>query len=579
MARTKLAFAALALTLTLAAVKAFQGMATPGVRVGAVKTVRSDLPPIRVDFRDVAAEAGLTALDVSGSADNKQYILEATGHGVTIFDYDNDGLMDVFLVNGTTFDAKTPGPPSHLYHNKGGLKFEDVTEISGLAATGWGQGACAADYDNDGRKDLFVTYYGHSVLYHNEGGGKFRDVTKEAGLLGAAVRWDTGCTFFDYDLDGKLDLAVTGYIDFDKSKVPKPGAGGFCVWKGLPVMCGPRGLPTGRHYLFHNEGNGKFRDVSEPSGVAKRAGCYGFTITASDFDGDGYPDLYVACDSTPSLLYHNKKNGTFEETGIVSGVALNEDGREQAGMGVAVADYDEDGFPDIAKTNFSDDVPNLYHNDGKGNFVDTVYTSGLATHSQYLGWGINFLDVDHDGRKELFVVNGHVYPEVDRTQMDTRFRQPRLLYWNIGGGRFQDISNSSGAAIGTPWSSRGSAVGDLDNDGSLEIVVSNLGARPSLLKNFAPAKNWLLVNCVGTTSNRDAIGAQVRLYVGGRRLSGQVQNGASFLSQNDPRVHFGVGDAASYDRIEVRWPNGVTESFRGGSINRIVTVEQGSSRM
>jgi hypothetical protein len=577
MARVKLALAALAAGLTFAVAEAYQGMATPGIRAG-VKPVGPSLPPVPVDYRDVAADAGLTALDVSGSADNKRYILEATGHGVAILDFDDDGLMDIFLVNGSTFDPATPAPTSHLYRNKAKLKFEDVTAQAGLTATGWGQGACVADYDSDGRSDLFVTYYGHSILYRNEGSGKFRDVTKETGLYNAAVRWDTGCTFFDYDRDGKLDLAVTGYIDFDRSKVPEPGGGGFCQWKGLPVMCGPRGLPPGRHCLFHNEG-GKFRDVSEPAGIAKRTGCYGFTVTAADFDGDGYPDLYVACDSTPSLLYHNRKDGTFEEIGIAAGVALNEDGREQAGMGVAVADYDEDGFLDIAKTNFSDDVLNLYRNDGKGNFVDTVYESGLAAHSQYLGWGIQFLDVDHDGRKDLLVVNGHVYPEVDRTRMDARFRQPRLLYWNIGGSRFQDISPSSGPALRAVQSSRGAAVADLDNDGSLEIVVNNLGARPSLLKNFAPVKNWLLVRCVDADGKRDVIGAQVRVHMAERRISGQVQGGASFLSQNDPRVHFGLGTAAAYDRIEVRWPNGVLETFPGGPANRIVSLRRGFSRM
>jgi len=553
-------------------------MAVPKRTGRPVKTIQTNLRPITVDFRDIAEEAGIIAVNVSGALDSKKYILESTGAGVAIFDFDNDGRMDVFIVNGTAFDppAGKPAPTSHLYRNLGNLRFEDVTAQAGLIRTGWGQGVCTADYDNDGFRDLFVTYYGHSALYHNEGNGKFRDVTKESGLLAQAVRWDTGCSFADYDLDGKLDLMVAGYIDFDKNKTPAPGSTDRCVWKGLPVMCGPLGLPPGRNYLFHNEGGGKFADVSQSSSIGKPKGCYGLTVTASDLDGDGYPDFYVACDSTPSLLYRNLKNGKFEETGIAAGVGLNEDGQEQAGMGVAIADYDEDGRFDVAKTNFSDDVPNLYHNDGGGAFTDTVYPSGLGAHAQFLGWGVHFLDVDHDGWKEVLIVNGHVYPEVDRTTLDAHFRQPRLLYWNVGGGKFKDISGEAGSGVSAEWSSRGSAVGDLDNDGSLEVVINNLGARPSLLKNFGKKQNWLLIQCVGTKSNRDAIGSRAYVFAGGRRLSGEVQTGSSFLSQNDSRLHYGLAGNAQYDRIEVQWPGGVRESFPGGQANRIVVIKQGA---
>ena len=449
-----------------AAIDAFQGMASSS-RTARPANIQTNLAPIQVDFRDIAVQAGLTAPNVSGGADTKKYILETTGSGVAIFDYNNDGLMDVFLVNGTTLDGDGAGEKStsHLYRNLGNLKFEDVTQKAGLGRVGWGQGVCVADYDNDGFKDLFVTYYGHSVLYRNVGNGTFRDVTKEAGLLSDQVRWDTGCSFVDYDLDGNLDLAVSGYLEFDRRKVPEPGGSSYCQWKGLPVMCGPRGLPPARNYLFHNKAHGKFEDVSQASGIGKPTGCYGFTVLSSDFDGDGYPDLYVACDSKPSLLYHNLKNGTFEECGIASGTALNEDGQEQAGMGVAAADYDEDGFWDIVKTNFSDDTPSVYHNQHDGFFTDQVYRSGLGAHTQYLGWGVNFLDVDHDGRKEILIVNGHVYPEVDRSGLQVKYRQPRLLYWNVGGGRFKDISASSGGGVTDAWSSRGSASGDLDNAG------------------------------------------------------------------------------------------------------------------
>jgi enediyne biosynthesis protein E4 len=557
-------------------IRAYQGMASPSRPGRPASRIETSLPPITVDFRDIAVDAGLTAVNVSGGEAHKNYILETTGSGIAIFDFDNDGLMDVFIVNGTTMDGNGAGEKStsHLYHNLGRMKFEDVTAKSGLTKVGWGQGVCVGDYDNDGYRDVFVTYYGHSVLYHNERNGVFKDVTDSAGVKSEAVRWDAGCSFVDYDLDGRLDLVVSGYVEFDRSKIPAPGSGGYCQWKGMPVMCGPRGLPAGHNVLLHNEGGGKFADVSMPSGIGKPTGCYGFTALASDFDNDGYPDLYVACDSRPSLLYHNQKDGTFEEVGIASGAALNEDGQEQAGMGVAVADYDEDGFFDIAKTNFSDDVPNLYHNEGDGSFSDRVYESGLATRTQYLGWGIHFVDVDHDGRRDILLINGHVYPEVDQKALNVTYKQPRLLYWNVG-GKFKDVSESAGPALQDRWASRGSAAGDLDNDGSVEVVINNLGSRPSLLKNFGPKKKWLLVRCIGVQCNRDAVGARVYVFAGGRRLSGEIQTGTSFLSQNDPRVHVGLGNDTKYDRIEVQWPGGAREAFPGGKANQIVTVKQG----
>lgn len=557
---------------------AFQGVAVPRRATRTVAPVETSLAPVRVAFHDIAEQAGLTAKNVSGGLESKKYILEATGNGVAIFDFDNDGLQDIYLANATTFDAPAgdDGPTGHLYRNLGKLRFEDVTVKAGLKRSGWGQGVCAADYDNDGNRDLFLTFYGTSVMYRNRGGGKFEDATKAVGLPLGGIRWDTGCSFVDYDLDGDLDLAVTSYLEFDRKKVPEPGADGRCRWKGIPVMCGPLGLPTSTNRLFRNDA-GKFTDVSLASGFGKPVRCYAFTVTAADFDNDGYPDLYVACDSTPSLLYRNRHDGTFEEVGIAAGVGLNEDGQEQAGMGVAVADVDNDGDLDIAKTNFSEDVPNLYRNDGENVFSENSSRSGLAVNSQYLGWGVHFLDVDHDGLRELLIINGHVYPEVDRSGIAERYKQPRLLYWNVGGGRFKDISKSAGAALTQEWSSRGSAVGDLDNDGKLEVVISNMGDRPSLLQNLGPAKNWLLVQCLGTKSNRDAIGARVTVYVGNRKLTGEVLTGSSFLSQNDSRLHFGMGDATSYGRIEVQWPGGVRETFAGGTGNRVVVLKQGSA--
>jgi len=566
---------AVAAAATLAGVGE-QGMASPARKPRPVATIDSDLPPIAVRFEDVAEPAGLTAVNVSGTEDRKRYILEASGTGVALFDFDNDGHLDIFIPNGTTLDPPAGDPPTgHLYRNLGNLKFEDVTRKAGLARSGWGQGVCVGDYDNDGDRDLVVTYYGQTVLSRNRGDGTFEDATQAAGLHVASPRWDTGCSFFDYDLDGRLDVIVTSYLEFDRTKIPEPGAGGYCQWKGIPVMCGPRGLPFARNRLFHNEGSGRFRDVSMASGIGKTKGCYAFTVVASDFDNDRYPDLYVACDSTPSLLYHNNQDGTFEDVGLLSGAALNEDGQEQGGMGVAVADYDEDGHLDIVKTNFSDDIPNLYRNNGDGTFEDRVLQSGLGGYTRYVGWGVHLADVDHDGRRDLLMVNGHVYPEADRSP-EIRYRQPRLFYWHVGNGKFKDLSTQAGAAISAALSSRGSATGDLDGDGSLEVVISNMGTRPSLLKNQGPRQHWLLVRLAGVKVNRDAIGARVVVEAGGRRLSGEVQSGSSYISQNDSRLHFGLGESTSYDRIDVIWPGGARESFQKGTSDRIVTLTEGT---
>lgn len=580
--KSRLGSGGLILLLTssgLAPAWALQGVAVPAVRVGR-PNLESEVSAlsVAVHFEDVAVQAGLTAPNISGQEHTKEYILETTGNGVAIIDYDNDGLADIFLPNASTFQGPQEmraASTQRLYRNVGNLRFKDVTEAAGLRRTGWGQGVCVGDYDNDGYRDLFVTFWGHSSLYRNQGDGTFLDVTSVVGLKSPTVRWDTGCTFVDYDLDGRLDLAVAGYVGFDKEKIPKPGSEGFCKWKGLPVMCGPRGLPFGRNYLFRNVANGQFKDVSESSGIGLPTTRYTLGILATDFDNDGYPDIYGACDSTPSLLYHNQQDGTFAEIGILAGVALNEDGQEQAGMGVAAADYDEDGFMDLVKTNFADDVSNLYRNNGDGTFTDMVYLSGLGSETQFLGWGVHFLDVDHDGRLDVLLVNGHVYPEIDQADLQSRYHQQRQLYWNVGQGRFKDISNESGPGIEEEWSSRGSAVGDLDNDGSLEVVINNMGDRPSLLRNSAAHGSWLLVRLEGVQSNRDAIGARVSVVVGNRRLSRELQGGSGYISQDDSRLHFGLGGHEEYDSIEVEWPGGQSETFGTGKANRMVVLREG----
>ncbi|MPZ16879.1 MAG: CRTAC1 family protein [Luteitalea sp.] len=554
-----------------------QGMATSGRAVPSGVVVDATDSPFDVRFVDIAVEAGLTARNVSGNPSRKQYIVEAVGNGVALFDYDNDGRLDIFLANGSTLDNSVDAAAEthRLYRNLGNLRFQDVTHAAGLERTGWGQGACVGDYDNDGWRDLFVTFWGQSVLYRNDGDGTFTDITTTAGLSSEGVRWDTGCTFIDYDVDGDLDLAVSGYVDFDLDEVPSPGSGGYCRWKGLPVMCGPRGLPPGRNLLLQNDGRGHFRDVSKASGIGEQKRCYGFTVLASDLDNDAFPDLYVACDSTPSLFYRNLGDGSFEEIGVLAGVALNENGQEQAGMGVATADVDEDGFVDIVKTNFSDDTPNLYHNDGNATFSDQVYVSGLGIHTQYLGWGAHLFDADHDGRRDILLVNGHVYPEVDNAGLAVTYRQKRLLYQNVR-GRFADVSDKAGPGIATAaWSSRGSAVGDLDNDGSLEVVINNMSERPSLLKNQGKPKNWLMVRLVGTRANRDALGARAYVVTAEGRISGEVQGGSGYLSQSDSRLHFGLGGAERCERIEVLWPGGEREVFEGSKANRLVVLKQG----
>jgi hypothetical protein len=553
-----------------------QGVAVPRRAAGALPKVRVDIPLPKVQFEDIAAKSGLTIQHVSGGY-NKKYLLESTGSGVALLDYDRDGFLDVFLVNGTTLEGFPQGqePTSHLYRNNKDGTFTDVTEKAGLMRSGWGQGVCVGDYDNDGNDDLFVTFYGQNALYRNEGNGSFTDITEKAGLLHKTVRWSTGCSFLDYDKDGMLDLFVANYVDLDLKRTPAKGTTQYCRWKGIPVVCGPRGLACGMNLLYHNNGNGTFADVSEKAGITKSSGHYAFTSLVSDYDNDGWPDIYVACDSTPNILYHNEGNGTFTDLGLISGSALNEDGEEQAGMGVSAADYDNDGFFDIVKTNFTDDIPTLYHNKGDGLFADVSNPARLGANTRYVGWGTAFLDVDHDGWKDIFMVNGHVYPDVDAYSLESPYKQERVLQWNLRNGTFLDISSQAGPGIEERRCSRGAAVGDLDNDGSLEIVINNMNDTPNLLKNLGERKNWILIRTVGRQSNRDGIGARVTVLTGNLKQMDEVRSGGSYISQSDLRLHFGIGDAEKVDRAEVFWPSGKKEAFPNLKANEIVVLEEG----
>ena len=529
-------------------------------------------------FSDIAARAGLTATTEAGGERAKRYIIETTGTGVAFVDLDDDGWSDIFLVNGSRLEGFAPGqePTSHLYRNRHDGTFADVTEAAGAALKGWGQGVCAGDYDNDGHTDLFVTFWGHNVLLRNRGGGAFVDASKPAGLWEEPRRWSTGCAFLDYDRDGQLDLFVSHYVDLDLEHTPEPGSSDWCQWKGIPVMCGPRGLKGTRNQLFHNNGNGTFTDVSERSGVSKTPEYYGFTVLTGDFDGDGWPDVYVACDSTPSLLFHNNRDGTFTEQAAGAGVAYSENGREQAGMGADASDYDGDGWLDIVKTNFSDDLPNLYRNNADGTFTETTLVAGLGRHTRFLGWGTRFVDVDNDGWPDIFMANGHVYPEVDAKGSSSSFRQPRLLYRNQRDGTFKDVSLTAGPGLTEPFNSHGVAAADFDQNGSQELVVSNSHDRVSLLENTGARGNWIFVTLTGTKSNRSAIGAQVRVRVGAHQQLQEVRSGGGYLSQSDLGLQFGLGTARVVDAIEVRWPNGLVERAKNVPANRRVHLREGS---
>ena len=533
--------------------------------------------PGPVHFEDIARQAGLTALNVYGGDTHKEFIIETTGNGAIIFDYDNDGWPDIYLPNGSTIEGfpDNKAPTAHLYHNNGDGTFTDMTARAGLVHSGWGQGGCVGDFDNDGYLDLLVTYWGQNTLYRNNGDGTFTDVTAKAGLNTARDEWSTGCSFVDYDRDGKVDIFLVRYVDFSYDSVPRPGQGRWCQWKGINVMCGPRGLKPGVNALYHNQGDGTFSDVSQKSGIRNATACYGFTSLTADFDHDGWPDIYVACDSTASLLYHNNHDGTFAEIGKKAGVAYNEDGSEQAGMGLAADDFTHSGFQDIIKTNFSDDTPTLYRNRGENNFDDVTYSAGVGKIKSWLGWGVQFYDFDNSGWPDLLIANGHVYPEVDGKALGTSYREPKVAYYNLRDGTFANITAEAGSALSESHSGRGMALGDLFNDGHQEALVNNMNEPPSLYYNTAPIGNWISLQLIGVKSNRAALGAVVTLEQGSDKHEKEVRSGDGYISQSDLRLHFGLGRSTRAQKIVIRWPSGLVETLSDLPANQYYVVREG----
>ena len=530
--------------------------------------------PFETHFVDIAQQAGLIHPVIYGDPDNTEYILEAVGCGCAFIDYDNDGWMDIFVLGGKRLSGTPDGATNRLYKNNRDGTFSDVTEKAGLHDVGWAGGVCVGDYNNDGFEDIFCTYYGQNKLYKNNGDGTFTDVTKQAGLLGSTVRWGAGCTFVDYDRDGKLDLFVSNYLQFDKDRVPKPG--GACNWKGIPVECGPRGLPTAYHSLYHNNGDGTFTDVSQKAGISQLRESYGLSVVAADFDNDGWPDIFVACDSTPSLLLMNNHDGTFREEGVLRGVALSDDGMEQAGMGIGIGDYNLDGSLDLFKTHFADDTNGLFRNDGKGNFDNTTLTAKIGVETHYICWGAGIVDLDNDGWPDLFMVTGTVYPQIEKQLPNYPKLTPRIIFRNLGNGTFEELSEEAGPGIAAKHSSRGCAFGDFDNDGDLDILIVNMNEPPSLLRNDLPhTRHWLKLKLLGTKSNRSAIGARVLVRYGKKVQVQEVLSQSSFFSVSDNRLHFGLGDEKVAD-VEVRWPSGLEEKFKAVPADQILVLKEGS---
>ena len=533
---------------------------------------------VGVTFINVAKQAGLTTPTIFGDEHKNKYLLETTGCGAAFLDYDNDGWQDILLVNGTRLAGmpQDQTPTLRLYRNKGDSSFIDVTQKAGLTRAGWGQSVAVGDYDNDGNDDIFISYFGKNALYHNNGNGTFTEVADKAGVAANRSRWGSGCAFVDYDRDGLLDLFVASYIDLDLKTAPVPESGP-CLYKGIMVACGPPGLTGGVNTLYRNNGDGTFTDVSEKAGIRKTNGTYGLGVLVADFDNDGWPEIYVANDSAPAALYHNNKNGTFTDIGIEAGCAFSIDGKPQAGMGVTAGDYDHDGWLDIFKTNFSGDTSTLYHNTGKLAFEDVTFPAGIGTTTRWLGWGCGFIDVDNNGWADIFLVNGHVYPEVEKLTTEAGYAQRKVLYRNLQNGRFQDISERLGGPVMQPTPARGCAFGDFDNDGDTDILINPVNALPELLRcDSTNQNNWMTIKTVGVKSNRSGIGARIKCVTEDGSQIDEVRSGGSYYSQNDLRVHFGLGKRDRVKTIEIRWPSGQVDTLTDVAANQFITVKEGA---
>jgi len=558
-------------------------IAAPALRLHAQMASRGVKPtprekpsgiPFHARFTNVSAKAGFCHPFIYGGVDGFDYIVESMGAGVAFIDYDNDGWMDLFIPNGRRLGGAPPGTTNRMYKNNRDGTFTDVTEKAGLVRNGWVEGVTVGDYNNDGFEDIFLTYWGQNVLYRNNGDGTFTDVTREAGLLHKGNHWGAGCCWVDYDRDGCLDLFVSNYVKFDFERIPKKGESASCNWKGVPIYCGPRGLPLDTMMLYHNNGDGTFTDVSEASGIASATGSYGLSVVTADFDEDGWPDIFVACDSTPSLLFMNNRDGTFREEALERGVALSEDGLEQSGMGVTTGDYNCDGHIDIFKPHFAEDTPGLYRNNGEANFEEVTLQTGLGVETRFINFGCGMQDLDNDGWPDIFVSTGSVYPEVEKRIPQMPHRTPCYIFRNLGGKKFEQFIGEAGPDLAVPRVGRGCAFGDFDNDGDVDVILLAVNEPPVLFRNDTSGGfHWLKVRLIGTTSNRSAIGTRVVARYGGRAQAQERSAQSSFLCSNDPRLHFGLGTATEVD-LDIRWPNGRQDSFRKVPADRLVTIRE-----
>ena len=560
---------------------------TPGVLAAAALPARLQAMQAALDpgagfstFVDVAQTAGLDQVMFYGEGTKATYLTEIMGGGCAFFDFDNDGWMDIFVLGGRLLESVPAGASNRLYKNNRDGTFTDVTAQAGLIDAGWAVGVCVGDYNNDGFEDIFLTYFGQNRLYRNNGNGTFTDVTLQAGLGSASVRFGSGCTFVDYNRDGWLDLFVSNYADVDLAKMPTPSLERpNCNYLGVPVNCGPSGLPLPTHLLYRNNGNGAFTDVSRESGVAAMRGSYGLTAAAFDVDEDGWPDILVACDSTPSMVLMNNHDGTFREEALLRGLALSDDGREMAGMGGGIADYDCDGRLDVVRTHYMNQATGLYHNMGKGQYEDVTNRAGLIHERRFVSWGVGMLDLDNDGNPDIFLVTGQVYPELEAVNPKYPRKGPRILFRNLGNGTFLKISEESQAVLNARHVSRGCAFGDFDNDGDLDILIMNQNEPPTLLRNDAPPENhWIKIRLHGTKSNRSALGARVSVRSGGKVQVQELMSQSSYVSSNDPRLHFGLGAAVAAD-VEVRWPLGSVDLHKNVPADRLITLVEGSSSL